>query len=106
METNPTQMVPELGANKREFASQMFKMLGHPLRLHIVEVLDVHGQLTVNEIAAKVSTPQPTVSLYLNRLKDLGILGSRRVANQSFYFIDHPKIHTLLECIRECPLEE
>lgn len=106
MKQSTTPTIADLGANKREFASQMFKMLGHPLRLHIVEVLDIHGQLTVNDIASKVATPQPTVSLYLNRLKSLGILGSRRVANQSYYFIDHPKIHTLLECIRECPLED
>jgi len=106
VEPNQTQTVIDLGPDKREFASQMFKMLGHPLRLHIVEILDIYGQLTVNDIATKVATPQPTVSLYLNRLKSLGILGSRREANQSFYFIDHPKIHTLLECIRECPLED
>lgn len=95
----------EIGLEKREFAANMFKLLGHPLRLHIVEILDLHGKLSVNEIAEKTQMPQPTVSLYLNRLKTLGLLGSTRVANQTYYYITHPKVPILLDCIRGCPLE-
>ena len=89
-----------------EFASTMFKMLGHPLRLKLVELLDVHGEKTVNELAELCQQSQPIVSLYLNRLKSLGLLGSRREGNQSFYSIAHPKLPVLLDCIRECPLED
>jgi ArsR family transcriptional regulator len=94
-----------LSANKLEFAATMFKMLGHPLRLQLVELLDVHGEKTVNELAELCEQSQPTVSLYLNRLKTLGLLGSRRAGNQTFYFLAHPKLPTLLDCIRDCPLE-
>jgi ArsR family transcriptional regulator len=94
-----------LSAEKLEFASGMFKMLGHPLRLQLVEMLDLHGETTVNELAELVNQPQPTVSLYLNRLKSLGLLGSRRAGNQTFYFVAHPKIGTLLDCVRGCPLD-
>ncbi len=100
-----TRSQSEIGLEKREFAASMFKLLGHPLRLHIVEILDLHGRLSVNEIAEKTQMPQPTVSLYLNRLKTLGLLGSTRAANQTYYFITHPKLPTLLDCIRECPLD-
>lgn len=90
---------------KLEFVSSMFKMLGHPLRLQLVELLDLHGERTVTQLAELSNQTQPTVSLYLNRLKALGLLGSRRVGNQSFYFIAHPKLPTLLECMRDCPFE-
>jgi ArsR family transcriptional regulator len=94
-----------LSAVKRDFAANMFKMLGHPLRLQLVETLDVHGEKTVNELADLCGQSQPTVSLYLNRLKTLGLLGSRRSGNQTHYFLAHPKLPTLLDCIRDCPLD-
>ena len=94
-----------LSPAKLEFASSMFKMLGHPLRLQLVETLDVHGEKSVNELAELCGQSQPTVSLYLNRLKALGLLGSRRSGNQTYYFLAHPKLPTLLDCIRDCPLE-
>lgn len=96
----------ELSASKVEFASSMFKMLGHPLRLRLVELLDVHGEKTVNELAELSGEPQPTVSLYLNRLKTLGLLASRRAGNQTYYYVSHPKLGTLLDCIRDCPAPE
>lgn len=95
-----------LSAQKLEFAAGMFKMLGHPLRLQLVEILDLHGERTVNELAELCGQSQPVVSLYLNRLKTLGLLGSRRVGNQSYYFLAHPKLSTLLDCVRDCPFEE
>ncbi len=95
---------PTLSAEKLEFASSMFKMLGHPLRLQLVELLDVYGEKTVNELAELCQQSQPTVSLYLNRLKTLGLLGSRRSGNQTYYFLAHPKIPTLLDCIRDCQI--
>lgn len=95
---------PTLSAEKLEFASSMFKMLGHLLRLQLVELLDVYGEKTVNELAELCQQSQPTVSLYLNRLKTLGLLGSRRSGNQTYYFLAHPKIPTLLDCIRDCQI--
>ena len=95
---------PTLSAEKLEFASSMFKMLGHPLRLQLVELLDVYGEKTVNELAELCQQSQPTVSLYLNRLKTLGLLGSRRSGNQTYYFLARPKIPTLLDCIRDCQI--
>lgn len=93
-------------AEKIEFATAMFKLLGHPLRLRIVELLDIHGEKTVNEISELTNQPQSTVSLYLNRLKSSGLLTSRRAGNQTFYSILETKLRTLLDCLRECPLEE
>lgn len=95
-----------LSAQKLEFAAGMFKMLGHPLRLQLVELLDRHGPKSVNELAELCHQPQSVVSLYLNRLKTLGLLSCRRVGNQSFYSLAHPKLPTLLECIRDCPIED
>lgn len=90
---------------KIEFATKMFKLLGHPLRLRIVELLDNEGERTVNEIAEITQTPQPSVSLYLNKLRDSGLLKSRRDGSQIYYDISEEKLPTLLNCLRGCPFD-
>lgn len=91
--------------DKVEFATAMFKLLGHPLRLRLVELLDVHGEKTVNDLAELTEQAQSAVSLYLNRLKGSGLLKSRRDGNQTYYSVAEPKLRTLLNCLRECPLD-
>jgi hypothetical protein len=61
-ESEPSQPVA-LSAPKLEFAAGMFKMLGHPLQLQLVKMLDLHGEKTVNEPAELCGQPQPTVPL-------------------------------------------
>lgn len=96
---------PELlSEEKIEFATSMFKLLGHPLRFRLVEVLNANGENNVNEIAEITGQSQSTVSFYLNRLKSSGLLKKRRVGNQTYYSIAEPKLNTLVECLRDCPL--
>ena len=95
----------KMSESKIDFASNVFKLLGHPLRLRIVELLDIHGEETVNRIAELTEQPQSTVSLYLNRLKNAGLLKSRRDGNQTFYALSEDRLPTLLNCMRGCSLE-
>lgn len=104
--SQPRTQVEELGEEKIEFATNMFKLLGHPLRLRLIELLDIHGEKTVNDLAELTSQPQSSVSLYLGRLKALGLLKSRRDGNQTIYSISEPKLLILLNCVRGCPLED
>lgn len=80
----------------------MLKVLGHPVRLTIVELLAEHGELPVNEIVEMLSEPQSTISQHLGRMKVRGILGSRREATQVVYFITQEQVFNLLECVRNC----
>lgn len=98
-------VVSTMTDDKIEFATSMFKLLGHPLRLRIVEILDLRGEMMVNDIAELTEQPQSTVSLYLNKLKNCGLLKSRRDGNQTYYSVNEPKLHILLNCLRGCPLE-
>ncbi|HIB66351.1 MAG TPA: ArsR family transcriptional regulator [Phycisphaerales bacterium] len=88
-----------------EFAASMFKLLGHPLRLRLVEVLDACGEMNVNDLADLTEQSQSTVSFYLNRLRTSGILEKRRDGNQTYYSVSEPRIATLLSCLRGCPLQ-
>jgi len=94
-----------LNQERVNFATEMFKLLGHPLRLRLVEQLDLHGERTVNELAELTQQGQSVVSLYLGRLKRSGLLKSRRVGNQTYYSVAEPKLHAMLNCLRGCPLD-
>lgn len=100
-----TQNCDLLNEETLEFATSMFKLLGHPLRLRIVEVLDARGEKNVNELAEITGQTQSTVSFYLNRLKNSGLLKKRRDGNQTYYSIAEPKLNVLVDCLRGCPLQ-
>ena len=48
---------------------QIFKLLGHPIRLTIVKLLSDADHMTVGAIVDAVELPQPTVSQQLAKLK-------------------------------------
>ena len=85
-----------------ENASAVFKLLGHPLRLRLVELLELYEEATVNRLAELTSRPQSTVSLYLNRLKGSGLLKVRRAGNERHYSLACNSIPQMLECVRTC----
>ena len=91
-----------LNAEVLEFASAMLKLLGHPVRLRIVELLEAHETLCVSQIVQELGEPQPTISQHLNALKLRGLLASQRREGQVFYRIAHPQIGKMLDCIRGC----
>lgn len=60
--------------------SEIFKALGHPVRLKIVAgLLDSDG-CNVNKIVAQLKIPQSTVSQHLAKLRIAGILTPKKMA--------------------------
>ena len=49
--------------------AEVIKLIGHPLRLRILEYLDLHGECTVNTIVAGISGQQSAVSQHLNKMR-------------------------------------
>lgn len=85
-----------------ERASTMMKVLGHPLRLELVDLLYLHGEKTVNDLAELCGQSQPTVSVYLSKLKSLGLLASRRSGHNTYYQLRTPHLPQMLVCLRGC----
>lgn len=83
-----------------QHASQMLKVLGHPVRLRIVEELDREGELPVRNIVERVGELQGSVSQHLTRMKALGLLQSRREGTSVFYSIAEPQVSRVLDCVR------
>lgn len=93
-----TDLTPE----QLEEAASMLKAMAHPTRIAILNELDGGVKLTVSEIHEKLKIEQATASHHLGILKDKGILGSKRDGKNSYYFLKHENLSTVIDCISKC----
>lgn len=78
--------------------SAVFKALGHPTRLRIVEGLLKDG-CNVTHMVECLNVPQATISQHLNVLKVCGVIKGERKGSQICYKIANPKIENLFKCM-------
>lgn len=84
-------------------AAEIIKLLGHPDRLKILEVLE-RGEATVSEIQDTLGLPQAIVSQHLAKMRGLNVVSARREGNHVYYRVVEPKVQHVLECIRTCDM--
>jgi ArsR family transcriptional regulator len=82
-------------------AAQMIRVLGHPVRLRIVEVLQ-KGERCVSEIQRELAAPQAVVSQQLARMRAAGIVRCRRDGVNVRYSINDDRVLRMLDCLRHC----
>lgn len=79
-------------------AARFLKSLAHPDRLRVLcDLLD--GEQSVAQIEAKVGASQSAISQHLARLKEEGIVKSRRVGRQILYQISDEIALGILELL-------
>lgn len=81
-------------------AAEMLKGIAHELRLLIICNLS-DGEKSVLELAEFLGTSQSNVSQHLAKLRTLGILETRRDANQVFYSVKNPGTLDLIRTIQK-----
>lgn len=100
--TDPRQIPFE----KLAYASEMLRVLGHPVRLRLVELIDLAGEeMSVGALVHATGEPQPTVSQHLNAMRLRGMVKSRRQGGQVFYSLAHDQVRRVLECVRGCDID-
>ncbi len=83
-----------------EMQAQLCQVLGHTVRLRIVNALK-EGPKCVNELVTALHTiPQPTVSRHLAVLRSAGVLVMHRTGMEVIYAIANPKIVGVCEMMR------
>lgn len=92
-----------LPADALEQAAECLKVMAHPVRLGIVDIL-MQGQFTVAQVAAICKVRPHQMCEHLRLLKGHGLLDSHRRGRQVFYRIANPRLPGLIKCIRStCP---
>ena len=96
---------PAIGTEILERAARVIRVLGHPLRLRLLEGLEA-GERNVSDLVAATEANQALVSQHLAILRAEGVVGFRRDGGRIYYRIIEPKVHRILDCIRDCDLPE
>ena len=77
--------------------SEIFKALGHPVRLMIVCGLLHKGKCNVNTMAERLEQSQSVISQHVNILKKTGIIKGYREGNIIWYKLDNKLAIKLLK---------
>ncbi len=81
--------IPELPAAELDRLAGLAKALSDPTRIEILRLIaNQDGAVCACDIVDHVDLSQPTVSHHLKKLKDAGLLRSRRKGLWVFYDID------------------
>ena len=91
-----------LGTEKLEKAATMLKVMAHPIRLAIIDLLGVNSKINVTEIYEALSIEQAAASHHLTLLKSKGLLSSERDGKNCVYFLKHDRITQIVSCIEKC----
>lgn len=70
--------------------ANLLKVLAHPIRLKIIDLLSQHRELNVNTIEKQTATSQSLVSHHLIKMNDKGILTSVRRSREIYYSLADP----------------
>lgn len=82
-------------------AAECLRILAHPNRLQIVQML-LSGQMySVNEIAEACGLAQPTTSDHLRLMQRCGFLGSTRDGRTVYYQVVEPHLKDIMSCIQK-----
>jgi ArsR family transcriptional regulator len=81
-------LAPRIAADDAQQLSDDFGILGHPIRLQILDMLAQHdGQVCVCDLEAALPVKQPTVSHHLKLLRAAGLIDCVRRGLWAYYFV-------------------
>ena len=84
--------------DRAEEVSGLLKLLSHPNRL-LVACEMMEGERSVSEIEQSTGVRQPNLSRDLARLRDAGLVTTRREAKQVFYRLADNRIERLMQAM-------
>lgn len=83
-----------------EFKAELFKALGHPIRLRILELL-MSGEKTVSGLQAALEIEASSVSQQLSLMRARQLVDARKNGTNVFYTVRDPLIFDLLTIARQ-----
>lgn len=93
-------------ALRLEKAADILKTIAHPVRLEVINLLDLYKELTVSGIQERlsVSIEQSMLSHHLIKMKDKGVLQSQKSGVSVVYRLAEPNIIRIFSCMETCSI--
>jgi ArsR family transcriptional regulator, arsenate/arsenite/antimonite-responsive transcriptional repressor len=79
---------PTLSDAEAEATAALFRALGDPARVRLLNLLSTHGEVCVCELTEPLGLSQPTVSHHLKTLTDAGLLQREQRGRWAYFSID------------------
>jgi ArsR family transcriptional regulator, zinc-responsive transcriptional repressor len=93
--SEPTRPAHQRGTDPLEEAATLFRALGNPLRLAILDQL-FDGPRCVHELVAALGVSQPLVSQHLRVLRSADLLRSHRRGRETVYRLADDHVHHIV----------
>lgn len=84
----------------QEFKADLFRTLGNPIRIRILEALRAAGELSVTEIQQAVGIEPSNASQHLSVLRSRNIVVATKDGTTVRYSIADPELFALLDTAR------
>lgn len=94
-------MITSLTPTQLQKAAELFRALGHPLRLKILSNL-TQGERSVSDLAADCQAPQAIISQQLRILRMTGLVSVHRKNGFSYYKQAKEQLPAMLHCMETC----
>jgi DNA-binding transcriptional ArsR family regulator len=91
--------MPHNSGPVHEMKANLFRVLGHPARVRILE-LPRGGERSVGSLQAELGLDSGGTSQHLSALRRIGLVESRREGTSVFYRVDDEHVFDLLEAGR------
>ncbi len=91
---------PAAAFRELEPLAGVFKALGHPVRLMIVEML-MQGECCVCELQKESGRDMSTISSHLNILKNNGVVRCEQRGKNVYYELACPCLEKIFSCLRD-----
>jgi len=76
-------------------AARRFQLLGEPVRLEILNLLHVHGEMNVHQLVEATRQQQANVSKHLRLMASEGLVSRRKEGLFAYYRIEDPSLSAL-----------
>jgi DNA-binding transcriptional ArsR family regulator len=84
----------------RRFKAGIFKVLAHPTRIHVIEILR-SGELSVGAILEQAKVEPANLSQHLSILRQSHLVTTRKNGNQILYSLRDPLLIEVLDAMRK-----
>lgn len=81
--------------------AELFRALGHPVRVRVLELLRTHEEMSVRELQAALQIESGGASQHLSAMRRQGLLATRRQGTSVFHRARDPRIFQLLDVARQ-----
>lgn len=89
-----------VGEALRAYKSELFKALGHPTRIRILEILRA-SEMSVSELQANLEVEASVVSQQLAVLRARRLVETRKAGSSVYYRVRDPQVWQILDAGRE-----